>query len=172
MSDDQYVLQHQGLLVIHGAIADGLRAVLAAPPDQAMDLARRMGAMLLAHHTLEDTILFPGLRRASRLKSTDVAFLASCDRAHKDLHRLCDDLLAATSAAVVTGLTRDTLALLTSHVAEEEAGLAPDRLRTMVTIEELVEIGQSAERMRDELLARQPGGPALRDEVHAKQRGG
>lgn len=155
---DLYVAQFEGLVFVHGAIATQLKCVISATPtpDEIIPLARRAGGFLLAHHTIEDRALFPSLRRAGRLRSTDIASLDACDRAHHDLHTLCDRLITVTAPAALASLARDTLALLTAHVAEEEAALAPDRLRTMVTEAELIEIGREADRIRDELVAAQP----------------
>jgi hypothetical protein len=153
---DLFVAQYEGLVFVHNAIVTQLKCVVVATTDEIVALSRRAGGFLLAHHTIEDRVLFPMLRRAGRLRSTDVAALDSFDRAHHELHGLADRLTTVTSPAGLASLARDTLAVLTAHVTEEETGLAPDRLRTMVNEAELVEIGREADRVREELLAGQP----------------
>jgi hypothetical protein len=159
---DTFTAQYTGLVEIHRAIAGHFQAVLDAPTaEAATPLALRAGTILTAHHTLESSVLFPGLRRLGRLRSTDVAALDARDAEHDMLHRLCDLLLTARGAAVVS-LARDTLAVLAAHCAEEERLLAPDQLRQIVTEAGLLAIGREVERVRDEMVAKlfaNGGGP-------------
>jgi hypothetical protein len=139
---DIYTENFDGLVTIHRAIEGALAGVVDVPT------ARGAGGFLLAHHDAESHVLFPGLRRYGRLRSTDVAFLDACDRAHRELHTLCEHLLAATDPGAIALLAGDTLALLRAHVAEEEVGLAPARTREMVTPDEFAAIGREIEALR------------------------
>lgn len=158
---DPFIEAHSGLVTIHHAIIGSLHAASdATSVDVIVPQARAAGGFLLGHHQAEDTILFAGLRRLGRLRSTDVAFLETCDRAHHELHALCERLLAAANAshpevAAIARLGRETQQALSAHVALEEEGLAPDRLREMISAEGLAEIGRQAEAHR----ATRPRGP-------------
>src|SRR5689334_16283997 len=140
---DPFEAQHAGLVEIHQALIGSLQTVLAAGECGNVDVlvpqARAAGGFLLGHHHAEDTILFAGLRRLGRLRSSDAAFLEACDRAHHDLHALCERLLAETGAphprpSELVALTKAVLGAFTAHVADEEAGLAPQHLRTMISL--------------------------------------
>lgn len=156
MSDqrDPFVEQHAGLCTVHHALLGSLHAALAATSLEVLvPQARAAGAFLVGHHHAEDTALFPGLRRRGRLRSSDVTFLDACDRAHRELHALSERLLACASAshpdaAEIALAARETRALLSLHVAEEEAGLTPERLREMIDEGGLLEIGRELEALR------------------------
>ena len=158
---DPFAAQHDGLVTVHRAITDAFAPIVAGiktPLDVLVEQTRGAASFLLAHHNMESHGLFPGLRRYGRLRSADVAFLDGCDRDHHELHTLCEQLLATAAAPhptaiALTGLARDTLALLQSHTREEEVGLAPDRLRLMIDEVGLVELGRELEAMRARLLA-------------------
>jgi hemerythrin-like domain-containing protein len=151
---DPFIEAHDGLVTIHHALIGSLHAVASATSVEIIvPQARAAGGFLLGHHQAEDTILFAGLRRLGRLRSTDVAFLETCDRAHHELHALCDRLLAAANAGhpdvdEIARLGRETQQALSAHTALEEAGLAPERLREMISEEGLREIGREAEAHR------------------------
>jgi hemerythrin-like domain-containing protein len=151
---DPFIEAHDGLVTIHHALIGSLHAVSAATQIEVIvPQALSAGGFLLGHHQAEDTILFPGLRRLGRLRSTDVAFLETCDRAHHELHALCDRLLGAAKAShpdakEIARLARETQQALSAHVAEEEAGLAPERLREMISAEGLLEIRRQSEAAR------------------------
>jgi hypothetical protein len=151
---DTFIEAHNGLVTIHSALLGSLHAVAAARTiDVIVPQAVAAGGFLLGHHHAEDTILFAGLRRLGRLRSTDVAFLETCDRAHHELHALCESLLGAAKAShpdasEIGRLAHETREALAAHVAEEEAGLSPVRLREMISEEGLREIGREAEAHR------------------------
>lgn len=153
--NDPYILQHDGLVQVHRALAAALAeaADRTAPVDALVPRALAAGRFVLGHHHAESAVLFPGLRRASRLATDDVAFLDACDRDHRAIHRLAERLLAAAGAPQPGGIEVATLAgaladLLAPHVAEEEAGLAPERLRRLVTPAELASIAAELEALR------------------------
>jgi hemerythrin-like domain-containing protein len=151
---DPFVEQHNGLVTIHHALNGSLLAVAAATTIEILvPQALAAGGFLHGHHEAERTILFPGLRKYGRLKSTDIAFLEDCSRAHHELHALCDRLVAAAQAShpdakEIARLARDTQQGFAAHVAEEEAGLSPERLREMISLEGLLEIQREAEAFR------------------------
>ena len=150
MELDLYVAQHQGLVQVHEALVAALRAVVAAP-TAAQALAA--GNFLLGHHHAESAVLFPGLRRHGRLRSDDVAFLDARDREHVQLHELAERLLGeagaphprASELAILAGAVLDGFV---PHVVEEEAGLAPERLRRLIDPAGLAQIGSELEALR------------------------
>lgn len=151
---DAFIEAHEGLVTIHRALVGSLHAVEAGQTVEVVaPQALAAGGFLLGHHHAEDTILFAGLRRLGRLRTTDVAFLETCDRAHHELHALCERLLEAARAShpdvgEIARLARETRLALSAHVAEEEAGLSPERLREMISAEGLREIGREGEALR------------------------
>jgi hypothetical protein len=151
---DAFVLSHQGLVEVHRAIVSSLDAVMGASTlDLVVAHALASARFLLGHHDAESRVLFPGLRRLGQLRSTDVAFLDACDRDHRMLHELCERLAGAASAphpssSDVSTIAREIAASFRMHIVEEEAGLAPDQLRTMITLEGLSEIGRELESLR------------------------
>ena len=147
MTTDLFVGLHEGLCQVHRTLLDAFTRAFAVPD------AHAAARFLLAHHAIESEVLFTGLRRAGRLRSTDVAFLDARDREHHALHRIVEHILASNEPSVVIALAGETLGLLAAHTAEEEAGLAPDRLRTIVDEPGLAAILQDADRARDRLLA-------------------
>lgn len=159
---DLNAAHHEGLVGVHRALADAFAPLVAGtnpPLDVLVPQARGAASFLLAHHHMESDGLFPGLRRHGHLRSADLAFLDGCDREHAALHTLCDQLIAAAtaphpSAATIKSLARDTLAVLTPHTREEEAGLAPDRLRQMIELPALTELGHELDAMRARVQAK------------------
>jgi hypothetical protein len=145
---DPYIAGYEGLIQIHRAIEGAFDAAIAAPTDLA--LMRRAGSFLIAHHTLESEVLFPILRREGRLRSIDVAFLDPFDRAHHELHELCERLLGA-GASSAGSIARTIREILLEHVAEEEAGLVPERMRELVSTSGLEEVQREGDRMRQRL---------------------
>jgi hypothetical protein len=157
---DPYAEHHRGLVEVHHALAGSLQAVVAAadaPLDVLVPQAIAAGRFLLAHHALEDAALFPVLRRCGRLRSADAAFLDACDRAHRELHAVCERMVASATAPHPSGqeiasLARETSKTLAAHVLEEEAGLAPERMRAMLSPEGLVELHREVESARGALI--------------------
>lgn len=151
---DPFALHHDGLVQVHRALADAFSTVITAPDlPTVIPAARRAGGFLGGHHMFESEGLFPGLRKRGRLRSTDVGFLDACDREHHELHLLNERMLAAANAPhpamiAIVSLARDIAAHLAVHTKEEEAGLAPERIREMITVEEFLEIGRELEAIR------------------------
>jgi len=147
---DPYIAGFAGLVDIHRRIAAAFDEAIAAPTDLA--LARRAGSFLVAHHTLESEVLFPILRREGRLRSADVSFLDPFARAHHELHALCTRLLDAGPGSAGS-LARAIRELLIDHVAEEEVGLAAERMRQLISVEGLDEVQREGDRLRERLQA-------------------
>lgn len=147
---DPYIAGHQGLIDIHRRILAAFEAAIAAPTDLA--LSRGAGSFLLAHHTLESEVLFPILRREGKLRSADVAFLDPFDRAHHELHGLCERLLDAGPGSAGS-LARAIREVLLEHTAEEEAGLTAERMRTLISVAGLDEVQREGDALRERLQA-------------------
>jgi len=147
---DPYQLGFEGLVDIHKKLAAAFDDAIAAPTDLAK--ARWAGNFLLAHHTAESEVLFPILRREGRLRSADVSFLDPFDRAHHELHGLCERLLDAGPASVGS-LARAIKEVLLDHVAEEEAGLTAERMRGLISLAGLDEVQREGDRLRERLQA-------------------
>lgn len=151
---DPFTLQHEGLVHVHKLLAAAFSTVIAAPDlPQLVPAARTAGGFLAGHHAMESDILFPGLRTRGRLRSTDIHFLDARDREHHELHRLTERLLAAANAPhptkiAIVSLAQDIAARLAVHTKEEEDGLAPDRLREMITLDGLVEVSRELDAAR------------------------
>ncbi|MCP3141375.1 hemerythrin domain-containing protein [Pyxidicoccus xibeiensis] len=149
---DPYADHHAGLLHVHRellALFDTLRATWEHMPlKPTVELALGAGNALLGHHHRESEGLFPGLRRYGRLRSADVAFLDARDTEHRALHGLCVRLLDSARAphpkvselVLLGGQLADAMR---PHFADEEAGLAPERLRLMIAPDALVELGRT-----------------------------
>jgi hypothetical protein len=159
---DIYIAQYEGIVGVHHALEAAfapLAAGASAPLDVLIPQTRSAASFLLAHHEMESSGLFPGLRRHGNLRSTDLASLAARDLEHIDIHRLADELLATTSAlhphsATIAAQARELVALLAPHTREEELALTPERLREMISIEGLTALGAELEAMRAQLLAK------------------
>ena len=159
---DLYAVHHDGLVAVHRALADAFAPLIAGartPLDILLPQARGAAGFLIEHHEIESTGQFPGLRRHGQLRSTDIAFLDGCDRDHHALHALCEHLIAATraphpTASTIVSLARDTLALLTPHTRDEEDGLAPDRMRLMIGVPALTQLGHELDALRTRLQAK------------------
>jgi hypothetical protein len=147
---DPYQVGFEGLVDIHRRIATAFDAAIAQPTDLA--LMRGAGSFLLAHHSLESEVLFPILRREGRLRSADVSFLDPFDRAHHELHSLCVRLLDAGPGSAGS-LARAIKEVLLDHVAEEEVGLAPDRMRCLIGAHVFDEVQRESDRLREKLQA-------------------
>jgi len=154
---DLHVAHHEGLVRTHRALAGALQAIGAAGATHDAIVARALeaGLFLLGHHHAESTVLFPGLRRLGQLRSADLAFLDGCERDHRRLHALCDRLLASAGAphpdaGEIVTIAADIQAAFAAHAADEEAGLAPERLRVMIDRKELDAIGRELEALRQE----------------------
>jgi hypothetical protein len=154
---DLHVAQHEGLVQVHRALSAALSEVAStpadAPADQLVPKALGAGRFLLGHHHVESAVLFPGLRRLGRLRTSDVAVLDACDREHRELHALCERPLASASAphpvvGEIVLVARDLEASFMDHIAGEEAGLAPEQLRAMIDRRGLEEIGRELEALR------------------------
>lgn len=159
---DLYTQHHEGLVGVHRAILDAFSPIVSGaktPLDVLVPQARGAASFLLAHHEMESTGLFPGLRKYGRLRTSDAAFLEARDREHHELHAVCDRLMAAATAphpdaSVIAGLARETLALLEPHTRQEEAGLAAENLRQMIDAASFAELGRELEAMRAKVTAR------------------
>jgi hypothetical protein len=157
-----YTTLHEGLVLVHHALTEqlgGIAASAAVPAETLIPQVRETCGFLLGHHEMEDSTLFPGLRRVGRLRSTDVAFLAARDEDHRVIHRLTDELLATTGAlhphsATLAAQARRLREVLSAHTREEEQGLAPARMREMITADELAELLRELEERRAEVVAR------------------
>lgn len=156
-SADPYAALSAGIAGIHHALLGSLEAVVAAADagrlEVAVAQALAAGGFLLGHHSAEDTVLFPLLRRGSRLRSADVSVLDACDAAHREIHQLCDRLIANAnaahpSAAEIGAVARSTRSVLSAHVVEEEAGLAAERLRSMIDSSGLQELERELAKLR------------------------
>lgn len=151
---DPFLAHHEGLLRVHGALAGAVGALVrSVTGERLVPHARDIARFLLGHHAAEDEVLFPGLRRSSRLRTTDVAFLDACDAQHRRLHALCDRLRAEASAAYpreaeVRAIATELEAALEPHLRDEEAGLAPGRLREMIDRAALEALGRELEARR------------------------
>jgi hypothetical protein len=158
---DLYAEQQRGLIEVHRSLSDGLRA-LASTPSLSMERANGVGGFLLGHHHIESTVLFPGLRRHGHLRSTDVAFLDARDKEHRDLHSLCERLVAVASSSSsssnpeeVAKIASEILLQFIPHIEEEERGLSPENLRAMISEAGLLELNRELEAMRQGYLESQ-----------------
>ena len=151
---DSYLVHHTQLVEIHHGIRGALESVrVDASLSVLVNQAKGAAGFLLGHHDAESLVLFPFLRERGRLRSTDVSFLAACDRAHEELHHVCDRLLAEANAPHPRGdelalLAQETLALFIPHTMEEETGLATDHLRYMIDAAGLVELDRRMDSFR------------------------
>lgn len=148
-SDAAYATVRDGLAFVHVALVGSFEKLAAGNVERAGPAAR----FLLAHHDGESLVLFPYLRKRTRLASTDVAFLDACERDHVVVKALCERLLTAAeaphpSAGEIATLARAILDDLVPHVRAEEEGLAPERLRLVLTPSELQELGREQEAYR------------------------
>ncbi|NVB83405.1 MAG: hypothetical protein HOV81_33845 [Kofleriaceae bacterium] len=156
---DPFALHHDGLVQVHRALSGAFATVIAAPDlPHIIPAARTAAGFLNGHHMMESEVLFPGLRKRARLRSTDVGFLDACDREHHELHLLNERLLAAATAPhpakiAIVSLARDIATHLAIHTKEEEAGLSPERLSEVISIEGFLEIGRELEDARARALA-------------------
>lgn len=146
---DVYTEGFAGLVEMHRRIAGAFEGVIANPTE--LPQAQAAASFLLAHHTIESEILFPALRRACRGRSIDCAFLDPLDRAHHELHGMAERLLQAGPSSTGS-LARAILEMLLDHVAEEERGLAADRMRLMLSLDDLAQIQRDGEALRDRMI--------------------
>ena len=159
---DLYIAQHEGLVMVHRALASEFAPIVAGattPLETLIPATRQAAGFLIGHHHMESDFLFAGLRRHGRLKSADIGFLDARDRDHRDIHQLCEALLATCGAlhphsATIATQARELMAILTPHTQEEEVGLAPDRLRLMIDESGLAELQRELEAARAATIAR------------------
>jgi hypothetical protein len=153
-SPDPYAAQHMSLVIIHKALLDNYTTLATCDVDAAqVERATPMARFLIAHHDAEALVLFPFLRKRTRLTSEDIGFLDAREREHRVVHDLCERLLAEAGAphpsskelAVVARAIRE---VLEPHCAEEERGLTAERLRAMITPEEIAELAREQEVFR------------------------
>lgn len=153
-SQDPYAAQHTSLVIIHKALLDNYTTLSTCDVDAAqVERAAPMARFLLAHHDAEGLVLFPFLRKRTRLTSEDIGFLDAREREHRVVHDLCERLLAEAGAphpssnelAVVARAIKEVLA---PHCAEEERGLTAERLRAMITTDEIAELVAEQEAFR------------------------
>lgn len=155
-STDPFVLLHAGFVEIHHALQGSLHGVAAAagaPLEQLVMQAQAAGGFMHGHHMMEETVLFPGFRRLGKLRSTDAAFLDGCERDHQAIHAICTRFLDEAAAphpraSEISLLARELHGAFVAHIREEEAGLAPERLRTMIDEAGLAAIGRELEEAR------------------------
>lgn len=155
-SPDLYDTQHEGLVHVHRLISGALGEVADGAPIEALVArARGAGQFVLAHHHVEDTVLFPGLRE---LGSGAAAFLDERDREHRVIQRLAERLV--TGAAAPHPLGTELIALgtelnraLSAHVELEEAGLSARNLRRIITLPRLTELVARLEAARTSAAA-------------------
>ena len=156
LAADPYVSMHDTLITIHRALQSAFAEVIAVEPDDLPRLvaaASTAGAFLLGHHHAESSLVFPALRRSGILRSTDVAFLDGLDSEHHALHDICERLVTETRAPHPSGrelvtLSKEIATAFGLHIRGEEKGLAPERLRTMITLDGLRELEREQEAMR------------------------
>lgn len=91
-----------------------------------------------------------------------VSFLAGLDREHQALHEICERLVAESGSPHPRGgellvLTKEIATAFGLHIRGEEKGLAPERLRTMITPEGLDELGRELEALRADAPSRAAG---------------
>lgn len=161
VQSDPYVDHDIHLRRIHAALDERLRA-LSAPEISVSELVaktRWLARALLWHHHAESSILFARLRAEGRMRSSDVAFLDACDRDHRALEQYFSRLLGAADAphvqrSQILSPAADLVPLLARHFEEEEAGLAPARLRSMIASEGLLAITRETEARRSDAGAR------------------
>jgi len=125
----------------------------AAPPrTSAADLSDFVDlyvSFLDAHHQAEDDFIFPALRRSAPGRSSDAAHLGQWAALHRDIYEAGRAL--TTAAAGVRrespGAEREVAraaaaleALLSPHVADEDAALTAEHMREMMTAPALEEM--------------------------------
>src|SRR5688572_22239093 len=125
---DLYIAQHEGLVMVHRALADAFAPIIAGattPLETLIPAARGAAGFLMGHHHMESTFLFAGLRRHGRLRSADVGFLDARDKEHHDIHSLCESLMSTCGAlhphsATIAREARELMEILLPHTREEE----------------------------------------------------
>jgi len=113
---------------VHGRLLFALDRLIASVDDpRVTELVPLYVSFLEGHHHAEEHVLFPALRAAGRLRSSDAAFLDARTNEHRDVarlvHAVSDEGLAHAS---------ELRALLGSHFAVEEDGLTAAHLREMI----------------------------------------
>ena len=146
---DIYTEGFEGLVQIHRRIAAAFEETIAKPAD--LTVAHGAASFLLAHHTIESEILFPVLRRAGRMRSVDCAFLDPLDRAHHELHGMAERLLQAGPSSTGS-LAKAILEMLIDHVAEEEVGLSAERMRQLVSLDDLAQMQRDGDALREQMI--------------------
>jgi hypothetical protein len=145
---------HAGLVQVHGELRDAAAGIAATIPDAARDADTRAAILaftkeLLDHHKSEAAFFFPAFRAAGRMRSSDVAWLATKDEEHVAIHRICVELRDAsvevpgnprTWRALVTAHVGTLAALSKPHFAEEEATLTPAHVATLLAERELAAV--------------------------------
>jgi len=159
---DPFVLQHAGLVEVHHALEGSLHAVAAsanAPLEQLVMQASAAGGFMEGHHGMEERVLFPGLRRHGKLKSSDIAFIDGCEHDHRAIFDLCARLVGETKAphpraSEIVIVARELHGAFVAHIESEEVGLSPERLRTMVDEAGLAAIGRDLDEARRQYAPR------------------
>ncbi|MEA2747203.1 MAG: hypothetical protein QOI41_1346 [Myxococcales bacterium] len=147
-SADPYVAMHEHLILIHRGIGGAFADVLACNGSDVAGLVAAGAAaagFLLGHHDAESLVLFPALRKSGILRSSDVGFLEGLDREHVALHEIADRLVAETRsphprAFEMITLAKEIATAFGLHTPGEEKGLAPERLRTMISPDDLADL--------------------------------
>jgi hypothetical protein len=140
--NDPYA-DHDRLLREHHALLRARARSLLVPTADLLQRAALAVRAILFHHHTEATVFFPYLRRAH----ADVAFLDPLDIEHRDLAALCERIARAPYEDIGP-IARDLVPLLDTHTADEEIGLAPERLRTLISAAGLVEVARETETLR------------------------
>jgi hypothetical protein len=121
------------LVFVHRQLLFGLDRLIAAPESHAVrELLPLYATILRGHHDGEEHFLFPALRAAGRMRSTDVAFLNARAHEHLAIVRLSEALLSEGMRHAA-----ELRALLAVHFADEERGFSAERLREMIAGDEL-----------------------------------
>lgn len=152
-SGDPFVELHEMLGTAHRALTHDFGALPTLGSTDSSALVGAAGAaarFLLWHHHAESSMLFPALRKHNQLRSTDVAFLEGLDHEHRELHALGERLLAEIDAPhprqgeilLVANVLSSSFA---HHFRQEEEGLSPERLRTMIDRAGLEELARQRE---------------------------
>jgi hypothetical protein len=150
MTNDAYVAWHLGFVEVHSLLRTRLVAVRDGAPARALETlgpdVLGLGGFLRGHHRMEDEILFRMLRTHGRLRSTDAACLDARAREHREVDRLCEQLVCAAMTSdgrpALHAIATELEALLGPHFAAEETTLGPDRLREMLSPTSMEELGE------------------------------
>jgi hemerythrin superfamily protein len=148
---DRFEAYATGLQMSHRALMRNLDVLAreTARTDALDAFVRRYLEFLVVHHRAEEDDLFPVLRRASKLRSTDAAHLTRWDGEHRDIAKLADELARALDRSDLPALAADAgelRQLLQPHFDDEEQVLTAARLREMVPEDALADVMRASAR--------------------------